>query len=70
MRYIQKVFSSRIDKRQPKDNLEYSEEGVKVKRINIKKIIPRSDYSSSVVKKHVKSIFSYLKNIDFNGDII
>lgn len=70
MRYIQKVFSSRIDKRQPKDNLEYSEEGVKVKRINIKKIIPRSDYSSSVVKKHVKSIFSYLKNIDFNPEFI
>ncbi len=70
MRFIQKVFSSRIDKRQPENYLEYYKDGVKVKRINIYKVIPRSDYSSKAVNKNKDSIFSYLEESNFKPDFI
>ncbi len=70
MKLIQKVFSSRIDKQEPENHLEYYLDGVKVKRMNIKKIIPKSDYSWKVVNAHQESIFSYLEETNFEPDFI
>lgn len=69
-KYTEKYFGSAVSRDAPRTNKEYLYEGIKVKRICIKKYIPRMDYTFKNIRKHYDDISSYLNCIKFKPDYI
>lgn len=69
-KYTQKIFGLAVDGSVPRTNLEYDYEGIRVNRICIKKILPRTNFTNKAVKTHYNKILSYLNEIDFHPNYI
>lgn len=69
-KYIEKYFGSAVSKYVTRTNSAYIYEGVKVKRICIKKFLPRIDFTFKEVENHYNEIRSYLNEVNFKPDFI
>lgn len=69
-KYFESFFGVAIDRKIHKDNTEFFYENVKVKRLSIKKMIPRTGFSNNEIIKHYNDIYSYLNDINFKPDYI